>query len=170
MPSARKNWLDLASYSRQGAKPQHDRFRRGNPHAGRGCCPPQGRQADGLSFCPERRYPGLQARRHLALPSFRAGTLDRRQQQPAQDDGQGTPLMEILDNINQLFGDDLKQALKPGAKLKIAASCFSMYAYEALKAELEQIEELRFIFTSPTFVADEVTDQVKRERREFHIP
>lgn len=78
--------------------------------------------------------------------------------------------MEILDNINHLFGDDLKQALKPGAKLKIAASCFSMYAYEALKAELEQIEELRFIFTSPTFVADEVTDQVKRERREFHIP
>jgi hypothetical protein len=78
--------------------------------------------------------------------------------------------MEILDNINHLFGDDLKQALKPGAKLKIAASCFSMYAYEALKAELEQIEELRFIFTSPTFVTDEVTDQVKRERREFHIP
>ena len=78
--------------------------------------------------------------------------------------------MEILDNINHLFGDDLKQALKPGAKLKIAASCFSMYAYEALKVELEQIEELRFIFTSPTFVTDEVTDQVKRERREFHIP
>lgn len=78
--------------------------------------------------------------------------------------------MEILDNINHLFGDDLKQALAPGAKLKIAASCFSMYAYEALKAELGQVEELRFIFTSPTFVADEVTDQVKRERREFHIP
>jgi len=78
--------------------------------------------------------------------------------------------MEILDNINQLFGDDLKKALKPGVKLKIAASCFSIYAYEALKAELEQIEELRFIFTSPTFVADEVTDQVNRERREFHIP
>lgn len=78
--------------------------------------------------------------------------------------------MEILDNISRLFGDDLKQALTPGAKLKVAASCFSMYAYEALKAELEQIDELQFIFTAPTFVADEVTDQVKRERREFHIP
>ncbi|MGS1015220.1 helicase-related protein [Rhodanobacter sp. UC4450_H17] len=78
--------------------------------------------------------------------------------------------MELLDNISRLFGDDLKQALRPGAKLKVAASCFSMYAYEALKAELEQIEELQFIFTAPTFVADEVTDQVKRERREFHIP
>lgn len=78
--------------------------------------------------------------------------------------------MELLDNISHLFGDDLKQALKPGAKLKVAASCFSMYSYEALKAELEQIDELQFIFTEPTFVADEVTDQVKRERREFHIP
>ena len=78
--------------------------------------------------------------------------------------------MEVLDNISQLFGDDLKKAMTAGAKLKIAASCFSMYAYEALKAELEQVEELRFIFTSPTFVPDEVTDQVKRERREFHIP
>lgn len=77
--------------------------------------------------------------------------------------------MEIIDNINRLLGDDLKQSLKPGAKLKVAASCFSMYAYEALKAELEKIDELSFIFTSPTFVADEVTDKIRRERREFQI-
>ncbi len=79
-------------------------------------------------------------------------------------------LMELIDNINRLFGDDLKQALVSGARLKVAASCFSMYAYEALKAELEKIEELSFIFTAPTFVADEVTDKIRRERREFHIP
>ena len=78
--------------------------------------------------------------------------------------------MEILDNINRLLGDDLKKTLKPGVKLKIAASCFSMYAYEALKSELEQIDELEFIFTSPTFLAEEVTDKVRKERREFHIP
>ena len=77
--------------------------------------------------------------------------------------------MEIIDNINRLLGDDLKQSLKPGAKLKVAASCFSMYAYEALKAELEKIDELSFIFTTPTFVADEVTDKIRRERREFQI-
>lgn len=46
--------------------------------------------------------------------------------------------MELIDNINRLLGDDLKQTLKPGARLKIAASCFSMYAFEALKAELEK--------------------------------
>lgn len=78
--------------------------------------------------------------------------------------------MEIIDNINRLLGDDLKQTLQPGAKLKVAASCFSIYAYEALKAELEKIEELSFIFTAPAFVADEVTDKIRRERREFHIP
>jgi superfamily II DNA or RNA helicase len=78
--------------------------------------------------------------------------------------------MEIIDNISRLLGDDLKQTLKPGAKLKVAASCFSMYAFEALKAELEQIGELEFIFTAPTFVADEVTDKIRKERREFHIP
>ena len=78
--------------------------------------------------------------------------------------------MELIDNINRLLGDDLKKTLKPKAQLKIAASCFSMYAFEALKAELEKIDELSFIFTSPTFVADEVTDKVQKQRREFHIP
>ncbi|WP_284446738.1 helicase-related protein [Fluviibacter phosphoraccumulans] len=78
--------------------------------------------------------------------------------------------MELIDNISRLLGDDLKQTLKSGARLKIAASCFSMYAFEALKTELEKIEELNFIFTSPTFVANEVTDKIRKERREFHIP
>ncbi len=63
--------------------------------------------------------------------------------------------MELIDNISRLLGDDLKQTLKPGTRLKIVASCFSMYAFEALKAELEKIDELSFIFTSPTFVANE---------------
>jgi superfamily II DNA or RNA helicase len=78
--------------------------------------------------------------------------------------------MQILDNVSTLWGDDLKQTLKSGAKLKIAASCFSIYAFEALKKELERIESLEFIFTAPTFVPKEVTDKVSRERREFHIP
>lgn len=77
--------------------------------------------------------------------------------------------MELIDNINRLLGDDLKQTLKPSARLKIAASCFSIYAFEALKAELEKIDELQFIFTSPTFTANEVTDKIRKERKEFHI-
>ncbi|WP_319549514.1 SNF2-related protein [Desulfogranum marinum] len=78
--------------------------------------------------------------------------------------------MQILDNINTLWGDDLKKAIKPEARLKIAASCFSIYAYEALKKELEKIDSLEFIFTAPAFVPNEVTDKVSKERREFHIP
>lgn len=78
--------------------------------------------------------------------------------------------MELIDNINTLLGDDLKKSLTHGTKLKIAASCFSIYAYEALKSELEKVESLEFIFTSPTFTTSEATDKVKKERREFHIP
>ena len=78
--------------------------------------------------------------------------------------------MEIIDNINTLLGDDLKQSVTPRSKLKIAASCFSIYAFEALKEVLEGIDSLEFIFTSPTFVPNEVTDKIKKERREFHIP
>ena len=59
--------------------------------------------------------------------------------------------MKIIDNINSLLGDDLKTSIYPTAKLKIAASCFSMYAYEALKSELSMLESLEFIFTAPTW-------------------
>lgn len=78
--------------------------------------------------------------------------------------------MKIIDNINSLWGEDLKKELLPNAKIKIAASCFSIYAFAALKKELKNIDSLEFIFTSPTFVPNEVTDKIKKERREFHIP
>ena len=78
--------------------------------------------------------------------------------------------MEIIDNINTLLGDDIKRELKKGSRLKIAASCFSIYAFEALRTELQKIEALEFIFTSPTFVPEETVDKIKKEHREFHIP
>lgn len=78
--------------------------------------------------------------------------------------------MEIIDNINHLLGDSIKDMLKPNARLRIAAASFSMYAYEALKTELETIDSLEFIFTAPTFVPNEVSDRIKKEQREFHIP
>lgn len=78
--------------------------------------------------------------------------------------------MQIVDNINSLLGDDLKQTISRGSRLKIAASCFSIYAFEALKAQLEQIDSLEFIFTSPAFLPSEVTDNLRKEHREFQIP
>lgn len=76
----------------------------------------------------------------------------------------------MLDNINQLLGDDLKATVARGTRLKIAASCFSIYAFEALKKELSEVDSFEFIFTAPTFVPNEVTDRMKKERREFFIP
>src|ERR1700678_978727 len=78
--------------------------------------------------------------------------------------------MEVIDNVTRFLGDDLKRTMVPGAKVAIAASCFSIFAYEALRLELEQIDSLEFIFTTPTFVPGEVTDKCRREPREFHIP
>ena len=82
----------------------------------------------------------------------------------------GISAMELIDNINTLLGDDLRRTIRPGAKLRIAASCFSIYAFEALRAELEKIESLQFIFTSPTFLPHDVTDSGKKVAREYFIP
>ncbi|MBE1586759.1 helicase-related protein [Nonomuraea angiospora] len=78
--------------------------------------------------------------------------------------------MRIIDNVNELLGDDLKAEIGPGTKLRIAASTFSIFAFEALRKELERIEELEFIFTSPSFVTTKATDRLPKERREFFIP
>ena len=73
--------------------------------------------------------------------------------------------MEI-DNRERLLGEELRPYLTKGAKVHMAAATFSMFAYQSLKEELEQIEELKFIFTNPTFTNDEV----KKEFREYSIP
>ena len=78
--------------------------------------------------------------------------------------------MELIDNKSKLLGDDLHKEVKQGAKLKMVASYFSIYAFEALKEELTGIEELQFIFPSPTFVKQGIKDNIKKETREYFIP
>lgn len=78
--------------------------------------------------------------------------------------------MRIIDNVNDLLGDDFKSEITPGAKVRIAASTFSIFAFEALRKELEQVGELEFMFTAPSFVTTRVTDKLRKERREFFIP
>lgn len=79
-------------------------------------------------------------------------------------------MFENIDNRTKLLGDDLKKELKAGSKVRIAASCFSMYAFKELKEELSKIEELEFLFTSPTFTKDNLAEGMKKEKREFFIP
>lgn len=74
--------------------------------------------------------------------------------------------MELINNINRTLKDDLTVEMKTGSRLSIAAACFSIYAFETLKKELKAIDELHFIFTSPTFT----TEKAKKEKREFYIP
>lgn len=74
--------------------------------------------------------------------------------------------MKLIDNVNNRLGDDLKASIKKGSKLSIAASSFSIYAYEALKKELEKVEELRFVFSSPTFIEE----NFKKDVPKFFIP
>lgn len=74
--------------------------------------------------------------------------------------------MKILDNINHTVREDLQDTMQKGSRVSIAAACFSIYAYQELKKQLEEIAELRFIFTSPTFVQE----NAPKERREFYIP
>jgi SNF2 family DNA or RNA helicase len=81
-----------------------------------------------------------------------------------------TDSVRIINNVSDLLGDDLKAEIKPGSKVRIAASTFSIFAFEALRKELEKVSELEFIFTSPSFVTEKVTDKLRKERREFFIP
>ena len=74
--------------------------------------------------------------------------------------------MELINNVKKTLRDDLMQQIKAGSRLSIAASCFSIYAFQELKAALKDIKELRFIFTSPTFTAE----KTPKQQREFYIP
>lgn len=74
--------------------------------------------------------------------------------------------MQIFDNIKNLLKDDLIVEIGKNSRVSIAAAYFSVYAYQELKKQLESIDELRFIFTSQTFV----TEKAAKEQREFYIP
>lgn len=60
--------------------------------------------------------------------------------------------MKIIDNNIETLKDNLIASIKEGSKVSIAASCFSMYAFNELAEQLKNIDELRFLFTSPSFV------------------
>lgn len=74
--------------------------------------------------------------------------------------------MEVFNNTTKIVKDDLEKVITPRSRISIAAASFSIYAYEELKKQLNSIESLRFIFTSPTFVAE----KIPKEKREFYIP
>ena len=74
--------------------------------------------------------------------------------------------MKLINNVTETLKDDLSVEIHEGSKLSIAAASFTIYAFQELKKQLTSIDELRFIFTAPTFV----TEKAKKEKREFYIP
>ena len=74
--------------------------------------------------------------------------------------------MKLIDNLSEKLVDDLRVTMQRDSRVSIAAACFSVYAYEELKAQLENLDELRFLFTSPTFLQEKTA----KARREFYIP
>lgn len=74
--------------------------------------------------------------------------------------------MQLIDNVNKTLRDDLMSTIKSGSRVSIAAASFSIYAFQELKEQLSGIDELRFIFTSPSFI----TEKSDKQQREFYIP
>ena len=72
----------------------------------------------------------------------------------------------LIDNITTTLKEDLISTIKSGSRVSIAAASFSIYAFQELREQLGEIDELRFIFTSPSFV----TEKTDKQRREFYIP
>lgn len=60
--------------------------------------------------------------------------------------------MELIDNKSKLLWDDHKKEIKKGVKVRMVASYFTIYSFEALKEKLSAIEKLQFIFPALTFV------------------
>ena len=74
--------------------------------------------------------------------------------------------MNLINNIDYRLVDDLQNKIKSRSKISVAAASFSIYAFEALHKELSNVEELRFIYTSPVFM----NDDLKKDIPQFFIP
>lgn len=74
--------------------------------------------------------------------------------------------MNIFDNVSNIVKDDMIKTISVSNSVSIAMACFSICAYKELKMQLEGVKEFRFIFTSPTFVAEKESKQ----NQEIYIP
>lgn len=65
-------------------------------------------------------------------------------------------MTQILDNRRRgNVGDYLIENIHTNARISIVSAYFTVYAYNELKEQLGQIEQLRFLFGEPTFIKDE---------------
>ncbi|NCC60345.1 MAG: ATP-dependent helicase [Verrucomicrobiae bacterium] len=74
----------------------------------------------------------------------------------------------IWDNHRRgAIGDFLRERIKPDADLSFVSAYFTIYAYAALKEQLDNIKHLRFLFGEPRFIQS--LDPEKTEKKAFRI-
>ena len=65
----------------------------------------------------------------------------------------GSKTSGIWDNHRRgTIGDFLREKIQPGSDLSFVSAYFTIYAYAALKDELDSIKRLRFLFGEPRFI------------------
>lgn len=76
--------------------------------------------------------------------------------------------MSEFKTLNNQLGEtvykELEKHIRKGSKVSTISAYFTMYAYSALKKELDKIDEMRFIFTTPSFSKNK-----DKEAREYEI-
>jgi superfamily II DNA/RNA helicase len=78
------------------------------------------------------------------------------------------PIHSIRDNRNRgTVADFLREKLEEGSLLSVVSAYFTIYAYDALKTELERVERLDFLFGEPSFINR--LDPAKTETKAFVI-
>lgn len=74
----------------------------------------------------------------------------------------------LRDNYSRgSVADFLRENIRDGSELSIVSAYFTIYAYDALREQLERIEHLRFLFGEPKFVTR--LDPSKSEKKAFII-
>jgi hypothetical protein len=74
----------------------------------------------------------------------------------------------IRDNYTRgTVGDFLREKIQTGSKLSIVSAYFTIYAYEALKDKLDNIESLQFLFGEPRFVKS--LDPDKTDKKAYNL-
>lgn len=73
---------------------------------------------------------------------------------------------EAFDNRSKILRDDLVKRLAAGDRISLAAAYFSIFGYQELRCQLNDCEEVRFLYTEPTFLKN----RQDKAAREFFIP
>jgi len=70
----------------------------------------------------------------------------------------------IRDNHRRgMVADFLKAKIRAGSRLSVVSAYFTIYAYEALKDHLDQIDHLDFLFGEPRFIASLDPDRTEKK-------